>query len=151
MSSAYVMASPEILCSIMAVTTVVGRLPVNSSAIMSGLRSATADAYEQFERMKGITLFGYLTHARKKFTEVLDENIALATQALCHINKLYKVESEADKFGLSIEECKEKCIRESYPVIPEFERWMQDAYLKVLPKSRSGNTPSHFFPNLPDM
>src|SRR3712207_7375620 len=32
------------------------------------------DAYEQFERMKGITLFGCWAHARRKFTEVLDEN-----------------------------------------------------------------------------
>lgn len=96
------------------------------------------DAYEQFERMKGITLFGCWAHARRKFTEALDENKALATQALCHIGKLYKVESEADEAGLSIEERKEKRIRESYPVILEFEKWMQDTYLKVLPKSRTG-------------
>ena len=56
------------------------------------------------------------THARRKFTEALDENRALATQALYHIGKLYKVESEADEAGLSIEERKEKRIRESYPV-----------------------------------
>ena len=86
------------------------------------------DAYEQFERMKGITLFGCWAHARRKFTEALDENRALATQALCHIGKLYKVESEADEAGFSIEERKEKRIRESYPVILEFERWMQDAF-----------------------
>lgn len=30
------------------------------------------DAYEQFERMKGITLFGCWAHARRKFTEALD-------------------------------------------------------------------------------
>ena len=92
------------------------------------------DAYEQFERMKGITLFGCWAHARRKFTEALDENKVLATQALCHIGKLYKVESEANEAGLSIEERKEKRIRESYPVILEFERWMQDAYLKVICK-----------------
>src|SRR3712207_9307532 len=28
------------------------------------------DAYEQFERMKGITLFGCWAHARRKFTEI---------------------------------------------------------------------------------
>lgn len=107
------------------------------------------DAYEQFERMKGITLFGCWAHARRKFTEALDENRAPATQALCHIGKLYKVESEADETGLSIEERKEKRIRESYPVIREFERWMQDAYLKVLPKSRTGKAIEYTFSLLP--
>ena len=107
------------------------------------------DAYEQFERMKGITLFGCWAHARRKFTEALEENKVLATQALCHIGKLYKVESEANEAGLSIEERKEKRIRESYPVILEFERWMQDAYLKVLPKSRTGKAIEYTFSLLP--
>lgn len=38
------------------------------------------DACEQFELMKGITLFGCWAHARRKFTEALDENRALATR-----------------------------------------------------------------------
>lgn len=103
--------------------------------------------------MKGITLAGCWAHARRKFTEALDENRALATQALYHIGKLYKVESEADEAGLSIEERKEKRIRESYPVILEFEKWMQDAYLKVLPKSRTGKAIEYtfsFFSDFPD-
>lgn len=107
------------------------------------------DAYEQFERVKGIMLFGCWSHARRKFTEALDENRALATQALYHIGKLYKVESEADEAGLSMEERREKRIRESYLVILEFERWMQDAYLKVLPKSRTGKAIEYTFSLLP--
>lgn len=107
------------------------------------------DVYEQFERVKGITLFGCWAYASGKFTEALDKNRALATQALCHIGKLYKVESEADEAGLSIEEPKEKCIRESYPVILEFERWIQDAYFKALLKSRTGKAIEYIFPLLP--
>ena len=94
-------------------------------------------------------LFGCWAHTRRKFTEALDENKVLATQALCHIGKLYKIESEADEAGLSIEERKEKRIWESYPVILEFERWMQDAYLKVLPKSRTGKAIEYTFSLLP--
>lgn len=59
------------------------------------------DAYEQFERMKGITLFGCWAHARRKFTEALDENKVLATQALYHISKLYKVESPDSEANLN--------------------------------------------------
>lgn len=92
------------------------------------------DAYEQFERMKSITCSAVCS-CEVKVTEALDENMALTTQVLCHISKLYKVESEVDKSGISIEEDKEKCIQESHPVILIFEKWMQDAYLKLLPKS----------------
>ena len=48
-----------------------------------------------------------------------------------------------------MEERREKRIRESYPVILEFERWMQDAYLKVLPKSRTGKAIEYTFSLLP--
>ena len=92
---------------------------------------------------------GICTHARRKFTEALDKNRALATQALYHIGKLYKVESEVDEAGLSMEERREKRIQESYPVILEFERRMQDAYLKVLPKSRTGKAIEYTFSLLP--
>ena len=106
-------------------------------------------AYGQFENKKGITLFGCWTHVRRKFTEALDENRALATQALYYIGRLYKVESEADEAVLSIEERKEKRLRESYPTIIEFEKWMQDAYLRVLPKSRTGKAIKYTFSLLP--
>ena len=116
----------------------------------SGLvQSDGYEAYSQFENMKGITLFGCWAHARRKFTEALDENRTLATQALCYIGNLYKVESEADEAELSAEERKEKRISESYPVILDFEKWMQDAYLKVLPKSRTGKAIEYTFSLLP--
>ena len=103
------------------------------------------EVYEQFESMKGVTLFGRWA----QFMEALDENRALATQALCYIGRLYKIESEADEAGISIEERKEKRIRESYPVILEFEMLMQDAYLKVLPKYRTGKAIEYTFSLLP--
>lgn len=150
MSGACGTVSLEMSCSIMTVAAVVGRFSRELLANYVGLAQCDGyDACEQFERMKGITLFGCWAHARRKFTEALDENRALATQALCHIGKLYKVESEADEAGFSIEERKEKRIRESYPVILEFERWVQDAYLKVLPKSRTGKAIEYTFSLVP--
>lgn len=49
-----------------------------------------------------------------------------------------KVESDANDAGLTTEERKGKRISEAYPLILEFEKWLQDAYLRVLPKSRIG-------------
>lgn len=63
---------------------------------------------------------------------------AVGTQAIHYIGRLYKVESDAGEAGLTVEERKEKRIRETYPLILEFEKWLQDAYLRVLPKSRMG-------------
>lgn len=106
-------------------------------------------AYEQFERMKGITLVGCWAHARRKYVDALEENRTLATQAIHYIGKLYKIESEANEAGLTAEERKEKRISESYPLILEFEKWLQDAYLRVLPKSRMGKAIEYMYTLLP--
>ena len=44
------------------------------------------------------------------------------TSIMCYIGKLYKVESEADETGLTIEERKERRICKSYLVILKFEK-----------------------------
>lgn len=48
------------------------------------------------------------------------------------------MESEADEAKLTAEQRKEKRVKESYPVILVFEKWMKDTYPTVLPKSRTG-------------
>lgn len=106
-------------------------------------------AYEQFERMKGIALAGCWAHVRRKYVDALEENRTLATQAIHYIGKLYKIESDANDAGLTTEERKEKRIHESYPLILEFEKWLQDAYLRVLPKSRMGKAIEYTYTLLP--
>lgn len=106
-------------------------------------------AYEQFEQMKGITLVGCWAHVRRKYVDALEENRTLATQAIHYIGRLYKVESDAGEAGLTAEERKEKRIREAYPLILEFEKWLQDAYLRVLPKSRMGKAIEYTYALLP--
>ena len=74
---------------------------------------------------------------------------AVGTQAIHYIGRLYKVESDAGEAGLTVEERKEKRIRETYPLILEFEKWLQDAYLRVLPKSRMGKAIEYTYALLP--
>ena len=100
--------------------------------------------YKQFEQIKGITLGG-----KRKYVDVLEENRPLAIQAIHYIGKLYKIESEANDAGLTSEERKEKRISEAYPLILEFEKWLQDAYLRVLPKSRMGKAIEYTYTLLP--
>lgn len=60
-----------------------------------------------------------------------------------------KVESDANDAGLTTEERKGKRISEAYPLILEFEKWLQDAYLRVLPKSRIGKAIEYTYTLLP--
>ena len=99
--------------------------------------------------MKGITLAGCWAHVRRKYVDALEENRTLATQAIHYIGKLYRIESDANDAGLTTEERKEKRIHESYPLILEFEKWLQDAYLRVLPKSRMGKAIEYTYTLLP--
>ena len=86
---------------------------------------------------------------RRKFVDALNENNRLATEALCFIRKIYKVESDADKAGLSADERKEQRLKISYPTIRLFETWMKETYLKVLPNSKMGDAIEYTYSLLP--
>ena len=74
--------------------------------------------------MKGITLTGCWAYVRRKYVDALEENRPLATQAIHYIDKLYKIESDANDAGLTTEERKGKRISEAYLLILEFEKWL---------------------------
>lgn len=86
---------------------------------------------------------------RRKFVDALNENNRLATEALCFIRKIYKVESDADKAGLNADERKEQRLKISYPTIRLFETWMKETYLKVLPNSKMGDAIEYTYSLLP--
>ena len=107
------------------------------------------DAYDQFEKNDNITVYGCWAHARRKFVDALNENNRLATEALCFIRKIYKVESDANKAGLNADERKEQRLKISYPTIRLFETWMKETYLKVLPNSKMGDAIEYTYSLLP--
>lgn len=107
------------------------------------------EVYEQFEQRPGITLAGCWAHARRKFTESLDENRSQATIAISYIGRLYEVEKEADESCLTAEERKEKRQKISYPVIRTFEQWLMDQYTTVLPQSRMGKAIKYTYSLMP--
>ena len=107
------------------------------------------DAYDQFEKNDNITVYACWAHARRKFVDALNENNRLATEALCFIRKIYKVESDADKAGLNADERKEQRLKISYPTIRLFETWMKETYLKVLPNSKMGDAIEYTYSLLP--
>lgn len=107
------------------------------------------EAYEQFERMEGITMYGCWAHARRKFVDALKEDDKVASEAVLYIRKLYKVEEDADNASMSADERKGLRLKISYPTLKAFEKWMEDAYTKVLPKSRLGEAIAYTYSLLP--
>lgn len=94
-------------------------------------------------------MIGCWAHARRKWSDALDEDKRTASEALAYINKLYHVENEAKEAGISGEALKEKRQKESYPVILQFEKWMYETVTKTSRNSRIGKAISYTLPLLP--
>lgn len=91
-------------------------------------------AYDRFEGMKGKKMLGCWAHARRKFFDALTENKQLATEGIEFIAKLYKIEDETR--DNTDQERAERRQKEAYPIIRDFEVWLQDTSSKVLKSGR---------------
>ena len=92
------------------------------------------NVYDDFESMEGITIYGCWTHARRKFVESLDEDNVKNTNKelqLCH------------------DEIKTRRQKESYPIIREFEKWLEDTWNKALRTSRDSKAIQYTYTLLP--
>lgn len=107
------------------------------------------DAYDQFENDPHIQVIGCWAHARRKWSDALDEDSRSASEALAYINRLYHIENEAKDAGIVGEALKEKRQKEAYPVILQFEKWMNEMARKASQNSRIGKAIKYTFPLLP--
>ena len=121
--------------------------------LIGGYRGAVQtdgyEVYESFENMPGKRMIGCWAHVRRKFVEALDENKKYASVAIVYIGKLYKIEEEMRDAGLTPEEIKERRQKESYPIIQEFEKWMDSVANAFTPKSRMGKALVYTYTLLP--
>lgn len=106
-------------------------------------------AYDQFESDPHIQVIGCWAHARRKWSDALDEDRRTASEALAYINKLYHVENEAKEAGIVGDFLKEKRQKEAYPVILQFEKWMYETATRSSQNSRIGKAISYTLPLLP--
>jgi transposase len=95
-------------------------------------------AYDIYEKKDGITLFGCMAHARRKFEKAKDNDVKRAEYVLERIQQLYLTEREAREKGLSFEQRKELRVEQSLPVLKELEKWMKEQLPDILPKSSIG-------------
>jgi transposase len=63
-------------------------------------------AYDIYEKKDGITLFGCMAHARRKFEKAKDNDLKRAEYVLERMQQLYLIEREAREKGLSPEQRK---------------------------------------------
>ena len=121
--------------------------------LIGGYRGAVQtdgyEVYESFENAPGKRMIGCWAHVRRKFVEALDEDRKYASEAIVYIGKLYKIEEEMREAGLGAAEVKERRQRESYPLIQEFEKWMDAVADKFKPKSRMGKALVYTYTLLP--
>src|SRR5262249_48378541 len=85
-----------------------------------------------------ITQIHCMAHARRMFTEAIDNDQARADYALGEIQKLYAIERSCKERALSFDEIKNIHGQQSVPILIELSKWMKDEYMQVMPKSSIG-------------
>jgi transposase len=101
------------------------------------------NAYDIFENREGITLYGCLAHARRKYENSKNNDPQRAEYVLDRMRKLYMVERQARESNMSYDQRKELRIEKSFPVLQELEKWMKEQLPEVLPKSSIGQAISY--------
>lgn len=98
------------------------------------------DGYAGYKKLENITLCGCLVHAKRKFHEALivNPNNETAKTGEKYLCKLFALEHDADKQGMSLEERYLLRQTEFKTVIDEFYTWINSVKDKILPQSYVG-------------
>jgi transposase len=95
-------------------------------------------AYNIFDKQKDVTLLHCMAHARRKFMEAQPNDGQRAQYALKQIQQLYQIERKATEQKMSELQVLELRQQEALPILESVGKWMQQAYVEVLPKSAIG-------------
>lgn len=95
-------------------------------------------AYETFDKKQGITLIHCMAHARRLFSEALQNDESRAAYALQQIQKLYAIERDMKEQSLSFDQIKTARQQGSVCILDSLGIWMKEQYMQVTPKSTIG-------------
>lgn len=95
-------------------------------------------AYNIFDKEANITHIHCMAHARRMFSEALENDYERASYALEEIQKLYVIERICKEQALNFEETKVVRGMKSAPILRDLGLWLQQQYVHVLPKSLIG-------------
>jgi len=93
-------------------------------------------AYDQFAIRKEIEVLYCMAHARRYFTEAIDNDKARSEYVLARMQELYKIEREIKE--LTREEKYNVRQQQSVQILKELGAWMVEQYPQVTPKSAIG-------------
>lgn len=94
--------------------------------------------YNRQGKRADITHIACMAHARRKFDEAKENNLELASYALGQIQLLYQIEREAKEDQLTTEQITTFRQAKAIPILNSLKEWLDEKYLKVLPKSSIG-------------
>ncbi len=95
-------------------------------------------AYNIFNTQRDVTLLHCMAHARRKFIEAQPNDRQRADYVLNQIQQLYQIERKATEQKMSELQVLELRQQEALPILEHLSKWMQQAYIEVLPKSAIG-------------
>lgn len=102
------------------------------------LQSDGFTVYERFDKRQDVTLMHCMAHARRKFTDALNNDEGRAAYALQEIQKLYAIERSCKEQELNADRIKELRQQQSVPILTALGEWMKLQYAEVLHKSAIG-------------
>ena len=121
--------------------------------LIGGYRGAVQtdgyEVYNSYENAPGKRMIGCWAHVRRKFVEALDEDCKYASEAIVYISKLYKLETDMKEAGLEPDAIRERREKEAYPIIRDFEKWMDSVAGRFTLKSRMGKAIKYTYTLLP--
>jgi transposase len=94
--------------------------------------------YDSFDSRDDITLLHCMAHARRYFTEAVNNDADRANYALERFQHLYAIERGCKERDLTYDQRKEARIEEAIPILEELGKWMKAQYIETLPKSPIG-------------
>ena len=94
--------------------------------------------YDDFDKKPGITLLNCMAHARRKFDEAKDNDLARASYVLTEMQKLYALEHQGKENGLTADGLYQLRQQQAVPVLDGLKHWMLENYKAVLPQSAIG-------------
>jgi transposase len=94
--------------------------------------------YEDFDDSSGITLLHCMAHARRKFSEALQNDQARSEYVLQHMQQLYAIEQQARNKQMSLDEIYQLRQQQAVPILDHLGKWMKEAFMQVTPKSSIG-------------
>lgn len=107
------------------------------------LQSDGYDAYETFDKVKGITTLCCWAHARRKFYEARDYDNNNAEAILAQIQQLYKIEAYCRDEKFIPEQIRHYRTEHAVPILTELQKLLQGLLVKSLPSSPLGKAISY--------